>query len=120
MLRLEGVGATYGKGQVVWDISFDMSDSPEAMALLGRNGVGKTTLLRTVMGLHPASPGRIFFKGVDITKTPAHQRVRMGMSYVPQGRGIFPHLTVEENLRMGMAALTGDVMARSDALPEPR
>ena len=105
MLRLEGVGATYGKGQVVWDGSFEVGDGGEALALLGRNGVGKTTLLRTIIGLHPALGGRIFFKDVDVTRAPAHERARLGLAYVPQGRGIFPHLTVEENLRMGQASL---------------
>ncbi|MBF8299270.1 MAG: urea transporter ATP-binding subunit UrtE [Dehalococcoidia bacterium] len=118
MLRLEGVGAAYGKGQVVWDIDLEISGPHAALALLGRNGVGKTTLLRTIIGLHPSCAGHIIFQETDVTKSPPHERVQLGMAYVPQGRGIFPHLTVEENLRMGMATLTGGTTARSNALPE--
>jgi urea transport system ATP-binding protein len=73
-------------------------------ALLGRNGVGKTTLLKTLVGLVPAASGQIAFGGADITRQPAFARARAGIGYVPQGREIFPRLSVEENLRMGLAA----------------
>jgi urea transport system ATP-binding protein len=79
----------------------------EAVALLGRNGVGKTTLLRTIVGLHAASRGRITFGEAHITGMPAYRRARLGIGYVPQGRGIFPQLTVAENLLMGSSALAG-------------
>ena len=106
MLRVDQLDAAYGLSQVLWGI--DLAVAPgEAAALLGRNGVGKTTLLRTILGLHPRSAGRVFVGGdapVDVTHLPAHERARLGVGYVPQGRHIFPHLTVEENLEVGLAA----------------
>src|SRR6185295_7385068 len=106
MLRVEQLDAAYGLSQVLWGI--DLAVAPgEAAALLGRNGVGKTTLLRTILGLHPRSAGRVLVGGdppVDVTHLPAHRRARLGVGYVPQGRHIFPHLTVEENLEVGLAA----------------
>jgi len=106
MLRVDQLDAAYGLSQVLWGI--DLAVAPgEAAALLGRNGVGKTTLLRTILGLHPRSAGRVLVGGdppVDVTHLPAHERARLGIGYVPQGRHIFPHLTVEENLEVGLAA----------------
>jgi urea transport system ATP-binding protein len=106
VLRVEKVDAAYGMSQVLWGV--DLSVGPgEAAALLGRNGVGKSTLLRTILGLHPISGGRVFLggdSGRDVTRLPPHQRARLGIGYVPQGREIFPHLTVEENLEVGLAA----------------
>jgi urea transport system ATP-binding protein len=106
MLRVDRLDAAYGKSQVLWGI--DLAVAPgEAAALLGRNGVGKTTLLRTILGLHPCAAGRVFIGGdaaVDVTDLPAHRRARLGVGYVPQGRDIFPHLTVEDNLEVGLAA----------------
>jgi urea transport system ATP-binding protein len=106
MLRVDQLDACYGLSQVLWGI--DLAVAPgEAAALLGRNGVGKTTLLRTILGLHPRSAGRVLVGGdapVDVTHLPAHRRARLGVGYVPQGRHIFPHLTVEENLEVGLAA----------------
>ena len=105
MLRVDGLDAGYGLSQVLWGI--DLAVAPgEAAALLGRNGVRKTTLLRTILGLHPRSAGRVLVgdaPAVDVTHLPAHRRARLGVGYVPQGRHIFPHLTVEENLFMGLA-----------------
>ncbi len=72
--------------------------------MLGRNGVGKSTLLRTLMGLVPAKSGQVVFEGKNITAVKPYERVRAGMGYVPQGREIFPRLTVEENLQMGLAS----------------
>src|ERR1051325_1331830 len=72
------------------------------MCLMGRNGMGKTTLLKCIMGLQPASSGAIHFDGVDLVRCPADQRARLGIGYVPQGREIFSRLTVEENLRVGL------------------
>ncbi len=86
----------------------DLTVAPgETVTLLGRNGAGKTTLLRTIVGLHAESGGKVTFSGNDITRLAAFERSRRGIGYVPQGRGIFPHLTVEENLRMGLPALAG-------------
>lgn len=114
MLNLTGVSAAYGKSPVLRGV--DLSVGPgESVSLLGRNGVGKTTLLRTIVGHHRASSGTIAFLGNDVTGQPAYKRARRGIGYVPQGRGIFPHLTVEENLRLGAA---GSAEARAaDAIP---
>ncbi|MGH7813688.1 MAG: urea ABC transporter ATP-binding subunit UrtE [Candidatus Binataceae bacterium] len=106
MLKLEGIGAAYGISPVLADVNLDIA-AGEAVTLLGRNGVGKTTLLRTIAGLHSATAGRILFAGADVTRAAAFRRARMGIALVPQGRGIFPHLTVEQNLSMGLEALTG-------------
>ena len=106
MLVLEGVGAAYGMSQVLSDIALTVA-AGEAVALLGRNGVGKTTLLRTIVGLHPANNGHIAFGNDEIARLPAYRRARLGIGYVPQGRGVFPQLTVEENLSVGASALGG-------------
>lgn len=103
MLTLSGVSAAYGESQVLWDVTLSVGPG-EAVTLLGRNGVGKTTLLRSVVGLHPVTEGTVHFVDRDITRLPPYARARLGIAYVPQGRGIFPHLTVEENLRVGLAA----------------
>jgi urea transport system ATP-binding protein len=106
VLRVDRLDAAYGLSQVLWGI--DLTVAPGgAAALLGRNGVGKTTLLRAILGLHPCLTGRVFVgwdAPVDVTHLPAHERARLGIGYVPQGRHIFPHLTVEENLEIGLAA----------------
>lgn len=103
MLSVKAVSAAYGKSRVLETINLSISEG-ESVTLLGRNGVGKTTLLRTIVGHHPVSEGAITFLGEDVTTRPAYLRARRGIGYVPQGRGIFPHLTVEENLRLGSAA----------------
>jgi urea transport system ATP-binding protein len=113
MLRVEKLDAAYGLSQVLWKVDLEVGTG-EAAALLGRNGVGKSTLLRSILGLHPLSHGRVFLGGDaprDVTRLPAHQRARLGIGYVPQGRDIFPHLTVEQNLEVGLAA--GPRSARS-------
>jgi len=102
LLSLTAVSAAYGKSPVLRGV--DLTVGPgESVSLLGRNGVGKTTLLRTIVGHHPATSGSIIFLGDDVTAQPAFKRARRGIGYVPQGRGIFPHLTVDENLRLGAA-----------------
>ena len=106
MLNLSSVSAAYGKSQVLNAINLSVAPG-ESVSLLGRNGVGKTTLLRTIIGHHPAASGSIAFLGDDVTKQPAYRRARRGIGYVPQGRGIFPHLTVDENLRLGGASSPG-------------
>jgi urea transport system ATP-binding protein len=106
LLNMRGVGAAYGKGQVLWDITMDVKPGAAA-AIIGRNGVGKTTLLRTIIGLHRANAGQIIIDGQDVTSMHAHQRSRAGVGFVPQGRNVFPHLTVEENIRVGLAAALG-------------
>jgi urea transport system ATP-binding protein len=106
LLHVRKVGAAYGKAPVLADIDLEMKPGT-ATAILGRNGVGKTTLLRTIMGLHRVAEGQIFLNGAEITSLAAHQRARRGVGFVPQGRHVFPHLTVEENLRVGLSALEG-------------
>jgi urea transport system ATP-binding protein len=106
VLRVEKLDAAYGHSQVLWSVDLEVGHG-EAAALLGRNGVGKSTLLRSILGLHPLTGGHVLIGeggGRDVTRLPPHQRARMGVGYVPQGRDIFPHLTVEENLQVGLAA----------------
>lgn len=100
MLNLRSVSSGYGGAMVNRGIDLDVGDG-EIVALIGRNGVGKSTLARAIIGLQPALSGSITFDDTDITGWDAHKRARRGIGYVPQGRGIFPDLTVEENLVMG-------------------
>jgi urea transport system ATP-binding protein len=104
LMNLRSVSAAYGKGQVLWDVAFDLK-AGDAVTVLGRNGVGKTTLIRTIMGQIPVSGGYIYWHGDEITAMGAHQRSRAGIGFVPQGRHIFPNLTVRENLEVGLSAL---------------
>jgi branched-chain amino acid transport system ATP-binding protein len=101
VLSLQDVVAGYGPTTVLDGLSFDVH-AGERLAMIGRNGVGKTTALRTVMGLVPMRSGRLHFMGQDITNLPPHQRAELGLGYVPQTRDIFPSLTVEENLVAGL------------------
>ncbi len=98
-LRVEGVEAGYGEVQVLWGVSLE-AEKGSLTVILGPNGAGKTTLLKTISGLLRPWRGRILLDGVDVTGIPAHRRVLLGVSHVPEGRGIFPYLTVEENLRI--------------------
>jgi branched-chain amino acid transport system ATP-binding protein len=102
LLEVEGVEAGYGLLQAVRGVSLALAEG-ETLALVGANGAGKTTLLRTIAGAHPASAGRVALDGRDVTRVPAHRRVAMGIALVPEGRRLFPGMTVEENLRMGGA-----------------
>ena len=104
MLKVDSLNQYYGGSHILRDLSFTAAPG-QVTTLLGRNGVGKTTLLKCLMGLVPARTGRVEFEGKDITGLPSHGRVRAGIGYEPQGREIFPRLTVEENLLMGMASL---------------
>ena len=101
MLSVKTLNHFYGGSHTLWDVEMDVA-AGSRMCLMGRNGVGKTTLLKCIMGLHPSSSGSITFNGTDLTKLRAEQRARLGIGYVPQGREIFSHLTVEENLRIGL------------------
>ncbi|MBI2752013.1 MAG: urea ABC transporter ATP-binding subunit UrtE [Betaproteobacteria bacterium] len=102
MLAVANLNQFYGGSHILRELSFDVP-AGKVTALLGRNGVGKTTLLRTLMGLLPARTGSIRFGEADLTAAKPYERVRAGIGYVPQGREIFPRLTVEENLKMGLA-----------------
>lgn len=102
MLDVQKVDQFYGSSHTLRGISLTVKRG-ECMALLGRNGVGKTTLLKCLMGVQSIASGSISFEGADISKLAPHARAKMGMAYVPQGREIFARLTVEENILMGMA-----------------
>jgi urea transport system ATP-binding protein len=106
LLELNRVSAAYGQSQVLWEVDLKVEPG-SAVALIGRNGVGKTTLLNAIAGVHGLSGGKLTFNGADVSTTPAHGRARAGIGFVPQGRHVFPHLTVMENLTVGLAALTG-------------
>jgi urea transport system ATP-binding protein len=103
MLTVENLNQYYGSSQTLRDLSFEVP-AGACTALLGRNGVGKTTLLRCLMGVVPIARGSIRFAGQEISGLQPFQRVKLGIGYVPQGREIFPRLTVEENLLMGLAS----------------
>ena len=102
MLTVQNLNQYYGGSHIVRDVSFALAGG-EVTVLLGRNGVGKTTLLRTLMGLVPAKSGRVLFGQDDMTHARPEERARAGIGYVPQGREIFARLSVEENLEMGLA-----------------
>ena len=103
LLRVDSLDARHGLLQAVREVSLELAEG-ETLALVGANGAGKTTLLRTIAGAHRPAGGRIEFAGRDITRVAAHDRVRMGIALVPEGRRLFPQLTVEENLRVAGAA----------------
>ncbi|HVO07093.1 MAG TPA: urea ABC transporter ATP-binding subunit UrtE [Burkholderiaceae bacterium] len=103
MLQLLGINQYYGGSHILRHVGFEARVG-EVTVVLGRNGVGKTTLLKSLMGVVPVKTGSILLDGADITHATAYERVRRGIGYVPQGREIFARLTVEENLRMGLAS----------------
>lgn len=111
MLRIEGLNQYYGGSHTLQDVDLDVQEG-RSNCLMGRNGMGKTTLLKCIMGLEPIAGGRILFKGEDISRKRPYDRARLGLGYVPQGREIFPQLTVEENLRVPLAS------KRSKGIPE--
>jgi urea transport system ATP-binding protein len=106
MLRVEGINQYYGGSHILRNVGFE-AKLGEVTVVLGRNGVGKTTLLKSLMGVVPVKTGRIELDGKDITRATSYERVRAGIGYVPQGREIFSRLTVHENLRMGLASRPG-------------
>ncbi|MDR2612039.1 MAG: urea ABC transporter ATP-binding subunit UrtE [Deltaproteobacteria bacterium] len=103
MLRVEGLVQHYGESNILRGVTLEAREG-RRLCLMGRNGVGKTTLLQCLMGLVPPSGGRVLYRGRDITRLAPERRARLGIGYVPQGRQIFPLLTVEENLRIGLPA----------------
>jgi branched-chain amino acid transport system ATP-binding protein len=125
LLEVDGLGSRHGLLQAVRGVSFALAEG-EVVALIGANGAGKSTLLRTVAGAHTPSEGRIEYDGSDLAGVPAHERVRRGIALVPEGRKLFPDLTVEENLLVaGRRAGPGPwhidaVMAAFPALPALR
>ncbi|GGD16756.1 urea ABC transporter ATP-binding subunit UrtE [Franconibacter sp. IITDAS19] len=114
MLEVSEINQYYGGSHILRGVSFEARIG-EVTCLLGRNGVGKSTLLKCLMGLVPARTGAVNWQGKAITRYKPHQRVQAGIAYVPQGREIFPRLTVEENLLMGLSRFNG---AQAKAVPE--
>ena len=106
MLKVEGINQYYGGSHILRNLGFE-AKLGEVTVVLGRNGVGKTTLLKSLMGVVPVKTGGIQLDGRDITHDTPYERVRKGVGYVPQGREIFGRLTVDENLRMGLATKSG-------------
>jgi branched-chain amino acid transport system ATP-binding protein len=103
LLKIEGLEARHGLLTAVQGIGLAIEQG-ETLALVGANGAGKTTLLRTLAGVHPVSAGRIVFDGVDVSTLPAHRRAAAGLALVPEGRKLFPRMTVEENLLVALSA----------------
>ena len=99
-LEIKDLRVQYGKIEAIKGISF-VVEQGEIVTLIGANGAGKTTTLKTISGLRPVSSGQIIYDGEDISKLPAHERVHLGISQAPEGRGIFPGMTVLENLEIG-------------------
>lgn len=116
MLTIENVSVNYGGSRILNEIDLTVG-AGQVVCLMGRNGVGKTTLLKAIMGTLKARTGRILFEDEDITRSPSHHRAQAGIGYVPQGRGIFPYLSVYENLLMGFEALP-DKRIHQEAIDE--
>ncbi|MDB5906947.1 MAG: urtE [Massilia sp.] len=114
MLQVEDLHQYYGSSHTLRGVSLSLKKG-ECLTLLGRNGVGKTTLLKCLMGVLPVARGTVTLNGRDIVRLKPHQRAAAGIAYVPQGREIFARLTVEENLMMGMATLSGRQAAHISA-----
>ena len=113
MLQVEQLNQFYGESHTLWDLDLNVPQG-ECTVLMGRNGVGKTTLLQCIMGLLPGKSGKINYQGNNILGMIAEKRAAMGIGYVPQGRQIFPLMTVEENLQTGLPARAD----KSRAIPE--
>ena len=109
LLEIERIATAYDKADVLQDVSLTV-EAGTITCLLGSNGSGKTTLVRSVLGLTPARAGRIVFDGVDITRLPTHRIIAAGMACIPEGRKVFPKLTVEENLRAGAYQVRSDAV----------
>jgi urea transport system ATP-binding protein len=105
MLKISGLNQFYGGSHTLWDLTLDI-EKGSCTCLMGRNGMGKTTLLKCIMGLLPLATGKLLFEGYELQNLPAHARARLHIGYVPQGREIFSQMTVEENLRIGLSART--------------
>ncbi len=101
MFAVDGLTVSYGQSEVIHGVSFKAAKN-ETIAIMGRNGMGKTTLFKSMMGILPSKQGRVEVDGVDVAGMESHRRVRSGMAYVPQGRWIFPALTVQENIETGL------------------
>jgi urea transport system ATP-binding protein len=103
MLRIQSLNQFYGESHTLWDLDIEVPER-QCTCVMGRNGVGKTTLMQCIMGLLPLRSGTIDYRGADLARLPAERRAALGIGFVPQGRQIFPLLTVEENLQIGLPA----------------
>jgi urea transport system ATP-binding protein len=117
IFSLEHVSIAYGRSTAVHDVSLG-AEQGEVVCVMGRNGAGKTTLLKGIIGLLPVSSGRVIFGRRDVTRRAPFQRARTGIGYVPQGRGIFPHLSVRENLLIGLESCGGKDTGQLDEVHE--
>ena len=108
MLKIAGMNQYYGQSHTLWDLDLNFPEG-QVTCVMGRNGVGKTTLMQCIMGLLPLRSGVMEYASKDLARLPAERRAGLGIGYVPQGRQIFPLLTVEENLQVGLAARTDGV-----------
>ncbi|MDG4766542.1 urea ABC transporter ATP-binding subunit UrtE [Solwaraspora sp. WMMD406] len=115
MLTVESLDVAYGRAQVLFGVDLQ-APAGALVCVMGRNGVGKTTLLKAITGVLPVRSGRVTFDGRDITKLRTHERVRLGLGYVPQGHETFPQLTVAENLQVAVEAARTDKVAVDEAL----
>ncbi|MEC4803912.1 MAG: urea ABC transporter ATP-binding subunit UrtE [Jaaginema sp. PMC 1079.18] len=116
MLQIQGLNVYYGESHILRNVDFNVAKG-KMICLIGRNGVGKTTLLKTLTGLLKPRSGRIIFRDRDITDLPSHKRARLGIGYVPQGREVIPRVTVRENLLLGLEALP-EGRGRKNEIPE--
>ncbi|WP_410574495.1 ABC transporter ATP-binding protein [Amycolatopsis sp. cmx-4-61] len=117
LLEVEDINVHYGKIAALKGMSIQVGEG-EIVSLIGANGAGKTTTLKTISGLRPLTSGRILFNGQDISKTPGHKRVLLGIGQAPEGRGVFPGMTVQENLLMGAYTRKDDLKADLDEVYE--
>jgi len=115
MLKIEQLNQYYGESHTLWDLELDIPEG-KCTCLMGRNGVGKTTLVQSVMGILPIKSGSMIFDGQDLSKLSAEKRAGLGIGYVPQGRQIFPLLTVEENLKIGLSSRRDKVRTIPDSI----
>ena len=124
MLQVSGLSTSYGQSEVIHGVSFEAQPN-ETVAIMGRNGMGKTTLFKSLIGTLQSNTGSILVDGVELSGMPSHKRVKNGLAYVPQGRMIFPSLTVMENIKTGLEAKGGknipdDIFALFPVLHEMR
>jgi urea transport system ATP-binding protein len=116
-LAIKNVEQFYGESHTLWDVSIDLAPG-QCTCLMGRNGVGKTTLLKTVMGLVPAKSGSVQFETTELLGKKTPQRAKLGIGYVPQGREIFPQMSVEDNLKLGLSSRRDKVRTIPDKIYE--
>ena len=117
MLKIEKLNQFYGQSHTLWDLDIEIPKG-KCTCLMGRNGVGKTTLVQSVMGILPTKSGSMMFDGQELSKLSAEKRASLGIGYVPQGRQVFPLLTVEENLKIGLSSRRDKVRTIPESIYE--